>query len=174
MPVLSKNYERTRVYVPFGSVLNGFPRVLVVSVALAFRPWKSLSSNHCLSTVAASTVWHSIYASPLDFPFTLCSEKVISRWSIDTPTFAAARRRSSSFVHCQYPIRQRKSKESRVRRFDAPTASPPRTESPCPAHQHLPSCRARSSARSGFHLCARLRARCRPLAGACRLPVVVK
>jgi hypothetical protein len=36
---------------------------------------------------------------PLDFPFTLCSEKVISLTSCCIPTAAAQRRISSSLVH---------------------------------------------------------------------------
>ena len=38
---------------------------------------------------------------PLLFPFTLCSENVMSLWSILTPRLCATCRRSSSVVHCK-------------------------------------------------------------------------
>ena len=49
----------------------------------------SQSSNSCKRT------------HPLLFPFTLCSEKVMSLWSMLMPRLSATCRRSSSVVHCK-------------------------------------------------------------------------
>ena len=48
---------------------------------------------------AGRTRSRRIYAHPLLFPLTLCSEKVMYLWSMFTPTLSATWRRSSSVVH---------------------------------------------------------------------------
>jgi hypothetical protein len=53
---------------------------------------------------------------PLLFPFTLCSENVMSLCSRLTPRFCAARRRSSSLVHCMQRNRETGDNQGRTNR----------------------------------------------------------
>jgi len=78
-----------------------------------------LLSNQLLIICAFSALPHSMHAIleyssaiplkrqkttyPLLFPFTLCSENVISLWSRLIPAFSATWRRSSSVVHYRAP-----------------------------------------------------------------------